>query len=92
VIALEAAGADSVSAKICGPSIPAMLGVQDSPKVVDQKLVLLEASGDYLVIDLVAGTGGASLEAVPLPASRSSALRRLRRSTSRSRRASAGCR
>jgi ATP-binding protein involved in chromosome partitioning len=38
-----------LDADIYGPSVPSMMGVQDEPKVVDQKLVPLEAFGIKLM-------------------------------------------
>jgi len=57
-VSLRAQGASVglLDADIYGPSVPGMLGVSDQPKVLDQKLVPLEAYGVRLMsIGLLAG-------------------------------------
>ena len=67
--ALGASGASVglLDADIYGPSIPGMMGVQDQPKVVDQKLVPLEAFGERLMsIGLLAGADKAMVWRGPM--------------------------
>jgi ATP-binding protein involved in chromosome partitioning len=56
-----------LDADIYGPSIPGMMGVQDEPKVVDQKLVPLEAFGVRLMsIGFLAGADKAMVWRGPM--------------------------
>ncbi len=56
-----------LDADIYGPSIPGMVGVQDEPKVVDQKLVPLEAFGVKLMsIGFLAGADKAMVWRGPM--------------------------
>jgi ATP-binding protein involved in chromosome partitioning len=56
-----------LDADIYGPSIPGMMGVQDQPKVVDQKLVPLEAFGLSLMsIGFLAGADKAMVWRGPM--------------------------
>jgi ATP-binding protein involved in chromosome partitioning len=56
-----------LDADIYGPSIPGMMGVQDEPKVVDQKLVPLEAFGVKLMsIGFLAGADKAMVWRGPM--------------------------
>ena len=67
--ALGATGAKVglLDADIYGPSIPGMMGVQDQPKVVDQKLVPLEAFGVTLMsIGFLAGADKAMVWRGPM--------------------------
>jgi ATP-binding protein involved in chromosome partitioning len=67
--ALRASGATVglLDADIYGPSIPAMMGVQDEPKIIDQKLVPLEAFGVKLMsIGFLAGADKAMVWRGPM--------------------------
>ncbi len=56
-----------LDADIYGPSIPGMMGIQDEPKVVDQKLVPLEAFGVRLMsIGFLAGADKAMVWRGPM--------------------------
>ena len=68
-LGLSGARVGLLDADIYGPSIPGMLGVQDSPKVVDQKLVPLEAFGVKLMsIGFLAGADKAMVWRGPMVA------------------------
>ncbi len=68
-LGLSGAKVGLLDADIYGPSIPGMLGVQDSPKVVDQKLVPLEAFGVKLMsIGFLAGADKAMVWRGPMVA------------------------
>ncbi len=64
---LSGASVGLLDADIYGPSVPGMLGVSDPPKVVDQKLVPLEAYGIKLMsIGLLAGADKAMVWRGPM--------------------------
>ena len=66
-LGVSGAGVGLLDADIYGPSIPGMLGVQDEPKVVDQKLVPLEAFGLRLMsIGFLAGADKAMVWRGPM--------------------------
>jgi len=68
-LGLSGARVGLLDADIYGPSIPGMLGIQDSPKVVDQKLVPLEAFGVKLMsIGFLAGADKAMVWRGPMVA------------------------
>lgn len=67
--ALQLSGADVglLDADVYGPSVPGMLGVSAEPKVVDQKLVPLEACGmRFMSIGLLAGADKAMIWRGPM--------------------------
>jgi ATP-binding protein involved in chromosome partitioning len=66
-LSLSGARVGLLDADIYGPSIPGMMGVQDQPKVVDQKLVPLEAFGVQLMsIGFLAGADKAMVWRGPM--------------------------
>ena len=66
-LGLSGARVGLLDADIYGPSIPGMLGVQDTPKVVDQKLVPLQAFGVKLMsIGFLAGADKAMVWRGPM--------------------------
>ena len=66
-LGLSGARVGLLDADIYGPSIPGMLGVQDTPKVIDQKLVPLEAFGVKLMsIGFLAGADKAMVWRGPM--------------------------
>jgi ATP-binding protein involved in chromosome partitioning len=68
-LGISGASVGLLDADIYGPSIPGMMGVQDEPKVVDQKLVPLEAFGVRLMsIGFLAGADKAMVWRGPMVA------------------------
>ena len=66
-LSLSGARVGLLDADIYGPSIPGMLGVQNEPKVVDQKLIPLEAFGLKLMsIGFLAGADKAMVWRGPM--------------------------
>lgn len=64
---LSGARVGLLDADIYGPSVPAMLGMYDQPKVLDQKLVPLEAYGlKFMSIGLLAGADKAMVWRGPM--------------------------
>jgi ATP-binding protein involved in chromosome partitioning len=66
-LGLSGARVGLLDADIYGPSVPSMMGVQDQPKVVDQKLIPLEAFGIKLMsIGFLAGADKAMVWRGPM--------------------------
>jgi ATP-binding protein involved in chromosome partitioning len=64
---LSGARVGLLDADIYGPSVPGMLGVADAPKVVDQKLIPLDAYGmKFMSIGLLAGADKAMVWRGPM--------------------------
>jgi len=66
-LGISGASVGLLDADIYGPSIPGMMGIQDQPKVVDQKLIPLEAFGVKLMsIGFLAGADKAMVWRGPM--------------------------